>query len=75
MLYGYIMLFKTVLGFSVGALEDADSPFVKAVRIFGDIFMKRIFKFWLWPDFIFRLSGDYREGVRYVNMYYDLARS
>ncbi|PRD21687.1 UNVERIFIED_CONTAM: Cyp4c3 [Trichonephila clavipes] len=66
---------ETMLGFSIGAQEDADSPYLKATRIFGDIFMKRIFKFWLWPHFIFRLSGDYREGMRYVKIYYDLARS
>ncbi|GFY38247.1 cytochrome P450 4V2, partial [Trichonephila inaurata madagascariensis] len=66
---------ETMLGFSIGALEDADSPYVKAVRIFGDTFMKRIFKFWLWPHFIFRLSGDYREAVCYVKLYYDLAHS
>ncbi|GFX01659.1 cytochrome P450 4V2 [Trichonephila clavipes] len=45
---------ETMLGFSIGAQEDVDSPYVKAVRM---------------------LSGDYREGTRYVKMYYDLARS
>ncbi|GFX01718.1 cytochrome P450 4V2 [Trichonephila clavipes] len=66
---------ETMLGSAIGALEDADMQHVKAVRRLTDMFMNKVFKFWLWPFFIFRFSSYYKEVLYYVTLYQDLARS
>ncbi|GFT11123.1 cytochrome P450 4c3, partial [Nephila pilipes] len=40
-----------------------------------DIFLSRVYKFWLWSDFIFKFTSEYREGMQYIRLLQDLANS
>ncbi|GFQ85891.1 probable cytochrome P450 312a1 [Trichonephila clavata] len=66
---------ETMLGFSVGAVNDPESQYIKAFERLTDIGTKRVFTFWLWPDTIFRFTSYYREAYQSIKLFNDLARS
>ncbi|GFS31929.1 cytochrome P450 4V2 [Nephila pilipes] len=65
----------TMFGFSTRALETDDAKYVTAVTKLEDIFLSRVYKFWLWPDFIFKLTRYYREGEKCINLLQDIVNS
>ncbi|GFQ88118.1 cytochrome P450 4V2 [Trichonephila clavata] len=66
---------ETMLGFSVGAVNDTESQYIKALERLSDIGTKKLFTFWLWPYIIFRFTSYYREGYPCIELFHDLARS
>ncbi|GFT01758.1 cytochrome P450 4V2 [Nephila pilipes] len=66
---------ETLFGTSVGALGDPDSQYSKSFSRIAELFMSRIYKFWQWPDFLFKFTSAYREGMQHVKLFQDLANS
>ncbi|GFT11126.1 cytochrome P450 4V2 [Nephila pilipes] len=65
----------TMFGFSTRSVETDDPKYVTAVTRLEDIFLSRVYKFWLWSDFIFKFTSEYREGMQYIRLLQDLANS
>ncbi|GFT92281.1 cytochrome P450 4V2 [Nephila pilipes] len=68
------IIYETMLGSSVGALDSNSSQYIFAMKRILDICMSRIVKFWEWPDFIFNLTSG-KELKRLVKMIDDLSKS
>ncbi|CAL1276481.1 unnamed protein product [Larinioides sclopetarius] len=61
---------ETMFGVKVGALGNDTSEYVQSVRRVLEIFMLRMSKIWLWPDFIFKftkLGREMNDGLRMLH--------
>ncbi|GFT78355.1 cytochrome P450 4V2, partial [Nephila pilipes] len=62
---------ESMFGVSLGVQKNTDSKYVEAIESLADICMRRLYKPWLWPFCIFKLSGAYREGIKKANLFFD----
>ncbi|XP_050425339.1 cytochrome P450 4C1-like [Adelges cooleyi] len=52
---------ETIMGTELRSQEGESIEYVKAIYTVTDVMVKRIFKFWLWNNFIFKISKDGRD--------------
>ncbi|NWX17662.1 CP4V2 protein, partial [Aegotheles bennettii] len=55
---------ETAMGKNVGAQENKDSEYVRAIYRMGDLIQRRQMSPWLWPGFVFMLFKEGREHER-----------
>nr|AVL92839.1 CYP450 [Locusta migratoria] len=73
-IYSYINLLtldiisETAMGVSFNAQINSDSEYVRAVRSASDITLKRTFRPWLFPDFVFNLSSLGKEWRNHLHV-------
>ncbi|GIY17764.1 cytochrome P450 4c3 [Caerostris extrusa] len=66
-----------------GELNDTDNQhcvnegkaYVSSLHRLLDLLMSRIWKFWLWPDFIFHCSKAYKEFMHHLRIAHGFSRS
>ncbi|GFU06039.1 cytochrome P450 4V2 [Nephila pilipes] len=66
---------EAILGVKIGALDNEQAQYVNALHRITESFMTRMYKFWEWPDFIFRFTKTGRQLKRDVKMFHDYTRS
>ncbi|GIY87032.1 cytochrome P450 4c3, partial [Caerostris darwini] len=66
---------ETILGVKIGALRNEAEEYVSSLHRLLDVAMSRIWKFWQWPDFIFRCTNSYREGLQHLRIAHGFSRS
>ncbi|XP_055948627.1 cytochrome P450 4V2-like [Argiope bruennichi] len=69
------MMCETIFGVSVNAFENEDSQYAKAGVRMGDTFMSRIYNFWMWPEFIFRLTKSGKDFHYHLKVIQDFTIS
>jgi cytochrome P450 len=65
---------ETAMGVQLNAQKDPDSKYVKAVHTTGEIVMDRVFKPWLWSDFIFGFTKEgklFEESLKIMHAFTD----
>ncbi|GIX80593.1 cytochrome P450 4V2 [Caerostris extrusa] len=63
---------ESILGVKIGALQSEAEEYASSLQ---DVAMSRIWKFWLWPDFIFfRCSNIYRENLPHLRIAHGFSR-
>ncbi|GFV68348.1 cytochrome P450 4V2 [Trichonephila clavipes] len=68
------IIFETILGATIGALENNKSQYADAFHRLLDIYMTRVLKFWEWSDFIFDMTSG-RETRRLTKLINDFIKS
>ncbi|GBM41327.1 Cytochrome P450 4c3 [Araneus ventricosus] len=63
-----------MLGVKIGDSENDGSQFVESFRRINELFTIRMFKFWYWPNFLFKLSNDGKEMKHHVQVVHDFTR-
>ncbi|GIY17758.1 cytochrome P450 4V2 [Caerostris extrusa] len=69
------ILCETILGVKIGALRNEGKAYVSSLHRLLDLAMSRIWKFWLWPDFIFHCSKAYKEFMHHLRIAHGFSRS
>ncbi|VVC32803.1 Hypothetical protein CINCED_3A011220 [Cinara cedri] len=77
-LYSYMTLCaldiisETIMGTELRSQEGRSMEYVKAIYRVTDVMIKRIFKFWLWNNYIFRLSQsgrDFKKSLKILHTF------
>ncbi|GFY67265.1 cytochrome P450 4V2 [Trichonephila inaurata madagascariensis] len=68
------VIYETMLGTSIGALEKNSAYYITAMNRITDIALSRMLKVWEYPDFIFKLTSG-REEKRHVKVIEDFTKS
>ncbi|KAJ4450387.1 hypothetical protein ANN_01808, partial [Periplaneta americana] len=66
---------ETAMGVTLNAQRGENTEYVKAVRSMGNIFIQRIAKPWIHPDFIFSLTSRGKEQKRCLSILHGLSKS
>ncbi|KAF8797235.1 Cytochrome P450 4V2 like protein [Argiope bruennichi] len=69
------MICETMFGVAVKAFENEDSQYAKAGLKIGEIFMTRVYNFFLWPDFIFKRTKTGKDFFYHLKVIQDFTRS
>ncbi|GIY81525.1 cytochrome P450 4c3 [Caerostris darwini] len=62
------------MGVKIRALQNEAEEYVFSLHRLVDVAMSRIYKFWLWPEFIFHCSKIYRENLQYLSIAHGFSR-
>ncbi|GIY13485.1 cytochrome P450 4V2 [Caerostris darwini] len=65
---------ESTMGAKIGALQNEAEEYVFSLHRLVDVAMSRIWKFWLWPEFIFHCSKIYRENLQYLSVAHGFSR-
>ncbi|GIY69581.1 cytochrome P450 4V2 [Caerostris darwini] len=66
---------ESILGVKIGALQSEAEEYASSLQRLLDVAMSRIWKFWLWPDFIFfRCSNTYRQVLPHLRIAHGFSR-
>jgi len=65
------MICDTIMGIEVNAQEGKSIEYVKAIKCACRSIIDRIFKFWLWNDFIFKISGSGRDFYKSLKVLHE----
>ncbi|GIY23004.1 cytochrome P450 4V2 [Caerostris darwini] len=65
---------QCIFGVKIGALQSEAEEFVSSLQRLLDLTMSRIWKFWLWPDFIFHCSSTHKEFLQHIRAVQGLSR-
>ncbi|CAL1295853.1 unnamed protein product, partial [Larinioides sclopetarius] len=68
-------ILETIFGITANALENQDSQYAKAGVRLGDIFMGRIYNFWMWPEFIFNATRTAKDFYYHLKVLQDFTKS
>ncbi|XP_069675166.1 cytochrome P450 4C1-like isoform X2 [Periplaneta americana] len=66
---------ETSMGVTLNAQRGENTEYVKAVRSMGNIFIQRLAKPWIHPDFIFSLTSRGKEQKRCLSILHGLSTS
>ncbi|GIY87036.1 cytochrome P450 4V2 [Caerostris darwini] len=66
---------ETILGVKIGALRNEAKEYVYSLHRLLDVGMSRVWKFWQWPDFLFRCSKTAREALQHLRIAHGFSRS
>ncbi|XP_055947134.1 cytochrome P450 4V2-like [Argiope bruennichi] len=69
------MMCETIFGVKVNALENENSQYAKAGIKLGEIFMGRIYNFWMWPQFIYEATKYYKDQEYHLKIMQDFTTS
>ncbi|GFU03013.1 cytochrome P450 4V2 [Nephila pilipes] len=59
------IIYETMLGSSVGALDNNNSQYIFAMKRLLEICTSKIIKIWKWPNFIHKLTSG-KEARRHI---------
>ncbi|XP_025410347.1 uncharacterized protein LOC112683508 [Sipha flava] len=62
---------ETIMGTEINAQEGKSVQYVQSIKSACRSVTDRIFKFWLWNDFIFRISGSGRKFYKSIKVLHD----
>ncbi|GFS32396.1 cytochrome P450 4V2 [Nephila pilipes] len=68
------IIYETMLGTSIGALENNGAQYMNAIQKLSHLEMARLVKFWEWNDFLFDFTSG-REVKRLVKLLQDVTKS
>ncbi|GIY38657.1 cytochrome P450 4V2 [Caerostris darwini] len=66
---------ESILGVKIGALQSEAEEYVSSLHRLLELAMTRIWKFWLWPDFTFHRTNDYKEALQHIRITHGFSRS
>ncbi|XP_055948667.1 cytochrome P450 4V2-like [Argiope bruennichi] len=69
------MICETIFGVSVNALHNENSQYAKAGVRLEDIFMSRIYNFWMWSDIVFKATKTAKDFYYHLKVLQDFTKS
>ncbi|KAF2352195.1 Cytochrome P450, partial [Trinorchestia longiramus] len=66
-------ILETAMGLNMEVQRHSKTPYINAVQKMSAIMQERQKKFWLHPDFLFRLLGEGKEHARCLKILHDLS--
>ncbi|GFQ97644.1 cytochrome P450 4V2 [Trichonephila clavata] len=68
------VIYETMLGTSIGALEKNSADYITAMNRIADISLSRVLKIWEYSDFMFNLTSG-KEAKRHLKLIEDFTKS
>ncbi|GIY21781.1 cytochrome P450 4V2 [Caerostris extrusa] len=66
---------ESILGLKIGALQSEAEEYVSSLHRLLELAMTRIWKFWLWSDFMCHRTNDYKEALQHIKITHGFSRS